>query len=126
MRHAALTSSTTFRFDKDTPATIADVVAGQRVHIDVVDAHATDLVAATIEVKLPHLDGTVTEVTGSTITITDHDGFRRVIHTDAATTYRTKGADATASAIATGTDIHATGKIDANATDLDATRIETR
>lgn len=69
----------------------------------------------------PHLDGTVTSVNGSTIRIKDPQGFTRTIKTSSATTY-TNGLTATPT---TGTRIHATGTVDANGTDLDATTIGT-
>jgi len=60
-------------------------------------------------------------VNGSTILITDRDGFTRTIKTSGSTTY---GAGITASP-APGTRVHATGTVDADGTSLDATTVVT-
>jgi len=70
----------------------------------------------------PHIDGTVASVSGDTVTVTDHDGFARTIVTSTATTY----AGGLSAPLAVGTEIHATGTVDANHTSLDATQIGTR
>lgn len=77
--------------------------------------------ASTPRVHTPKLDGTVTSVNGSTILITDRDGFTRTIKTSGSTTY---GAGITASP-APGTRVHATGTVDADGTSLDATTVVT-
>ncbi|TFD50293.1 hypothetical protein E3T55_10360 [Cryobacterium frigoriphilum] len=69
----------------------------------------------------PHLHGTVVSVSGSTITITDHDGFTRVINTSGDTTY----SDDLTADLATGTEIRATGTVNADGTSLDAAEIGT-
>lgn len=67
----------------------------------------------------PHMGGTVTAVGSGTITIKDHDGFRRQIKTSSKTVY----ADGLKSPVAIGTHIEAEGTVDANGTSLDATTI---
>ncbi len=67
----------------------------------------------------PHLDGTVTSVSGTTILIKDRDGFTRTIRTSSATKYT----DGLTSAPAKGTHIDAEGKVDADGTSLDATTV---
>ncbi len=67
----------------------------------------------------PHLDGTVTAVTSSSITIKDHDGFTRTIVVSSATTY-SGGLSAKPTV---GTAIHAEGRVDSNGTSLDATTV---
>ncbi|GGL94333.1 hypothetical protein [Nakamurella endophytica] len=69
---------------------------------------------------VPHLDGTVTAVSDGTVTITDHDGFRRTIRTDSGTTY----GSGLSAPVPVGTAVHDTGTVDTDGTSLDATRIE--
>ncbi|MFC5929763.1 hypothetical protein D6T64_03500 [Cryobacterium melibiosiphilum] len=69
----------------------------------------------------PHMHGTVVSVSGSTITITDHDGFTRVINTSGDTAYTD---DLTAD-LAAGTEIRATGTVNGDGTSLDATEVGT-
>ena len=70
-------------------------------------------------VHKPHMAGTVTAVSGSTITITDWDGFAREIKVSGSTTY-TGGLTAVPKS---GDKIHAEGTVDADKTSLDATTI---
>lgn len=67
----------------------------------------------------PHLDGVVLARSGSQITITDPEGFRRTLRVTASTRY----ADGLTSSVAVGTRIHAEGVVDADHTTLDATSI---
>jgi len=63
--------------------------------------------------------GTVTAVSGATITITDWDGFTREIHVSGSTTYT----DGLTAIPKVGDKIHAEGTVDADKTSLDATTI---
>lgn len=67
----------------------------------------------------PHLDGTVVSANGSSIVITDREGFQRTIDVSSTTTY-TDGLSATP---AVGTRIHAEGTVAADHTSLSATRL---
>ena len=67
----------------------------------------------------PHLDGTVTSVSGTTVLILDRDGFTRTIVESGTTTYQ----DGLKAALTVGSKIHAEGTVDANGTSLDATLI---
>jgi hypothetical protein len=67
----------------------------------------------------PFLAGTVVSASGSTITITDFQGFQRTIHTSSATTY----SDGLTATPAAGTKIVAEGTVDSDKTSLAATRI---
>ena len=69
----------------------------------------------------PHLHGTVVSVSGSTITITNHDGFTRVINTSGDTAYT----DGLTADLAAGTEIRASGTVNADGTSLDATKVDT-
>lgn len=73
------------------------------------------------KVHQPHLDGTVTSVSGSTVLIKDHEGFTRTVVESSRTTYQ----DGLKAALAVGTKIHAEGTVASNGTSLDATVIGT-
>jgi hypothetical protein len=76
--------------------------------------------APTAAVRTPHLAGTVKSVSGTTILITDGDGFTRTVKVSSATTYQ----DSLTASPAVGTKIEAQGTVDADGTSLDATVIE--
>ena len=67
----------------------------------------------------PHLMGTVKSVSGSTILITDQDGFTRTIKVSSSTKYT----DSLTSNPAVGTKIAAAGTVDTDGTSLDATTV---
>jgi hypothetical protein len=67
----------------------------------------------------PFIFGTVKSVSGTTIKVTDQQGFTRTVVTSSKTTYK-GGATATPTV---GAKIIATGTVDANGTSLDATTI---
>lgn len=120
----ALTSSTAF-YEGQTKATRSAVSAGEVVHVRLVDPRATKKVAAVVTVVPAHLVGWVTDVSGSSITIKDLDGFTRTIRTSSATTYVKDGATATRSAVTVGTLVRAVGQVDSDGTTLDATKVAT-
>lgn len=70
-------------------------------------------------VHKPHMDGTVSAVSGSTVTITDRDGFTREIKVSATTTYT----DGLTAIPKVGDKIHAEGTVDTDKTSLDATTL---
>jgi hypothetical protein len=70
-------------------------------------------------VRTPHLDGTVTTVTSSAITIKDRDGFTRTINITSTTKY----SGGLTAAPAVGVAISATGSVDKDGTSLDALSI---
>jgi len=70
---------------------------------------------------VPHLDGTVTSVNGSDIVIKDRDGFTRTITTSGSTVY----SNGLSASPAVGSQVHATGTVDANGTSLDAAALGT-
>jgi len=75
--------------------------------------------SATPPAPKPHLDGTVTSVTSSSILITDPEGFTRTIHLSGDTTY----GDGVSLPVAVGERIHAEGTVDTDGTSLAATVI---
>lgn len=71
------------------------------------------------KVHRPHLAGTVTSASGSTVLIKDREGFTRTVVESSTTTYR----DGLKAALAVGSKIHAEGTVASNGTSLDATII---
>lgn len=82
------------------------------------DGQGTATATATAPKHEPHIDGTVTAVSGATVTVEDPDGFTRTIVTSSDTEY-----DGVSSPLPTGTKIHATGTVADDGTSLDATTI---
>ncbi len=112
------TTNTVFK-DKNITLSAADLVMGERVGVWFNSAAATT--ALGIEIKLVHLSGTVTGVSGETITITDHQGFSHSILTDpTTTTFYQGGATVTIAAVMTGTKIKAYGVVGTDLMTLDA------
>lgn len=117
----ALTSTTTYTEGK-AASTWASLVVGDRVQIGVSSASPTT--ASSVSIELAELFGTVTSVSGSTITIKDPQGFSRTIVVGSATTYTQGGATSTIAAVVDGAKIVAQGTIDANGTSLDALSVD--
>jgi hypothetical protein len=111
VRTVTLNGATTYFRGKD-KATKAAVKVGEVVGITLVDPGATTPVAKTVVVLPAHLEGLVTKVDGSTITIVDHDGFTRTIHA------------ASAPAVKAGQFVAAVGTVDADGTTLDAISVQ--
>ncbi len=116
-----LTSTTTYTEGTTTVGSTA-LVQGDRVEIGVSSSSPTTATSVTIE--LAELFGTVSTVSGGTITIKDPQGFTRTIVTGSATTYSQGGATSSLSAVVQGAKIIAEGTIDANGTSLDALSID--
>ncbi|MGC2169213.1 MAG: hypothetical protein WA580_08940, partial [Acidimicrobiales bacterium] len=102
----------------------SDLAVGEHVAVETNSTAATT--AVSIWVQLVHLSGVVTGVSGDTITISDHQGFTRLILTGDMTTYTEGGATFTAGlgGITTGMHIRTEGLVDANGTTLDALSID--
>ena len=116
----AITSSTTVHKDGAT-ASLSELSTGDTVRIEPSSTSSTT--ASEIDIDSPHLFGTVTSVSGSTITISDQDGFWRTITTSGSTTYTKSGASSNAAAVSVGSVISAEGSIASDHTTLDATSI---
>src|ERR1700691_708689 len=95
----ALTSTTTYTEGK-AASTWASLVVGDRVQIGVSSASPTT--SSSVSIELAELFGTVTSVSGSTITIKDPQGFTRTIVVGSATTYTQGGATSTIAAVIDG------------------------
>lgn len=116
----AIDSSTTFKKERS-DATAADVAVGSRVMVIPSSSSATT--AGTIVVDLPHLAGTVTAVDGSTITISDQEGFWRTISTSGSTTYTTNGSAGSAADVVVGKVVMAEGSVASDHTTLNASSV---
>jgi hypothetical protein len=117
----AITSATTFS-EGPTTITSSALAVGQHVGIQLSSSSSTT--ATNIDVQLPVLFGTVTSVSGDTVTISDPEGFSRTILVGGSTTYTKSSASATLSDVTVGSVISAEGTVDANLTSLDASSVE--
>jgi hypothetical protein len=101
--------------------TAASLVAGDKVSIVVNSSALTT--AFKINIELAHLVGTVSAVSGTTITIIAGQGFSRTVIVSLTTTYTKGGAPATLADVVVGVKIDAKGTIDTNGTTLDAVSV---
>ncbi|HEV3268680.1 MAG TPA: DUF5666 domain-containing protein [Acidimicrobiales bacterium] len=115
-------NTTTVYTEGKSPSTITSLVVGDRVNIQTSSSDPT--IAASVNIELAELFGTVTAVSGNTITITDPQGFSRTILVGTATTYTVGGAPGSLTNVMVGTKIVAQGTIDTNKTTLDALSIK--
>jgi hypothetical protein len=125
-------TSTTFNYTTDTTIkavghdslalTSADLVVGEYAGVEFNSTASTT--AVEVWVKLAHVDGIVTAVSGDNITVSDHQGFTHLILVGAATTYNNAGATGSLTDVIVGAHIRAEGLIDANGTTLDALSID--
>lgn len=116
-----LTTSTTYT-EGTTSTTASSLVVGDRVEIGVSPSSPTTASSVTIELAM--LFGTVSSVSGNTITIKDPQGFTRTIVVGTTTTYTQGGAASTLAAVTVGSKIIAQGTVDTNGTSLDALTVE--
>jgi Domain of unknown function (DUF5666) len=124
-------TSTTFTYTTNTSVkalgdpsatlTIADLANNE--HVAVAFDSSAVTTAVTIEIKLAHISGTVSAVSGDNITVQDHQGFTRMILVGATTTYSQNGTTSTTDPVVVGMRIRAEGVVDANGTTLDALTI---
>lgn len=119
-----LTSSTTIHRGPEQTIKLSDLRSGDRVNVRTASDSASDNTAVDIDQHLAHLDGIVSDVSGPAVTITDHDGFRRVIHLQDSTTYRSSGASSSRSAVVTSKQVRAQGRVASDGTSLDASSVE--
>jgi len=129
-RTVTLTSSTTYHRGPATTASRSALADGEHVKVRAngtppAPGSSTSVQAADVNIIAPHMDGTITAIGGSTITITDPDGFTRTIKTSSSTTYTHNGQSSSRSALANGQNVHAVGSVDSDRTDLDAATVNT-
>jgi Domain of unknown function (DUF5666) len=125
-------TSTTFSYTTDTtvkalshdPITLtsADLVVGEYAGVEFNSTASTT--AVEVWVKLAHVSGVVTAVSGDNITVSDHQGFTHLILVGDATTYDNAGATGSLTDVIVGAHIRAEGLVDANGTTLDALNID--
>jgi len=116
-----LTSDTTYDVGHGSTASAADVTVGTRVFVVTSSTSATS--AASIHIEQPHLAGTVQAVSGTSITVTDEQGFWHTVDVGGSTTYTKSGAAASATDVTVGSFVMTTGTIASNHTTLDATTV---
>ncbi|HEX9530989.1 MAG TPA: DUF5666 domain-containing protein [Acidimicrobiales bacterium] len=132
-KHQVLTDSSTTYHRDGQAAQRSDLAVGERVAVRPVRPAtppaagtlpaSSPITAADVDIISPSMQGTVDTVSGSTITITDGQGFQRTIHTSGGTTYDLGGQPASAGDVKAGERVFALGTVDADKTDLDATKI---
>jgi hypothetical protein len=105
--------------DPSATLTTSDLAVGEHVGVSFDSSAAT--AAVTIDIKLAHVSGTVSAVSGDNITVQDHQGFTHLVLVGSATTYSEQGGGtATLTSVVVGTRIRAEGVVDTNGTTLDA------
>jgi hypothetical protein len=109
---------TTVYTEGPSPSTIASLVVGDRVRIQMSSSATTT--ATSVNIELAELFGKVTAVSNDNITITDPQGFSRTVVVSSTTSYTTNGAAGTLADVTVGSKILAKGTIDSNQTSLDA------
>jgi primosomal replication protein N len=116
----ALTSATTVL--AGSIATTASVLAvGQ--HVDVALARTSAATASRITITIAKLDGTVSAVTSSVITLAGHQGFVRVINVSSSTKFSEGGTATTSTAVVVGSKISVQGLVASDQTSLNALRV---
>jgi hypothetical protein len=121
-RTITTTGSTTYRLG-GADGTRADVVVGSTIVAAGTEGSGDAFTATTVAVKAPRVGGTVTAVSGSTITIETRDGSSETINVDADTIFTVAGVeDADIGDVAVGMRLIAVGRRAADGS-LDATAV---
>ncbi|MGB8178996.1 MAG: hypothetical protein WCF63_02415 [Acidimicrobiales bacterium] len=125
-------TSTTFSYATGTPISAvghdkltlssADLVVNEHAGVEFSSSATTT--ATGIWVELAHVSGVVTAVSGDAITLSDRQGFTRLVLVGGATTYNSSGAAGTLADVVVGARIRAEGLVDANGTTLDALNVD--
>lgn len=125
-------TSTTFTYATTTPISAighdkltlssADLVVNEHAGVEFSTSAATT--ATGIWVELAHVSGVVTAVSGDNITLSDHQGFTRLVLVGGTTTYNNAGSPGSLIDVVMGAHIRAEGLVDANGTTLDALSID--
>ncbi|HXT37629.1 MAG TPA: hypothetical protein VN837_18795 [Chloroflexota bacterium] len=101
-------SSTTYD-EAGASVTLAAVQSGQRISLRGSSTGTNAVTATSIAIVLPVENGVVTNVSGTTVTITSFDGSTHVINLETGTRYQKAGATEGATDVTSGTAITATG-----------------
>ena len=125
-------TSTTFTYATTTPINAigrdkitlssVDLVVNEHAGVEFSSSAATT--ATGIWVELAHISGVVTAVNGDNITLSDDQGFTRLVLVGGATTYNNAGAPGSLADVIVGAHIRAEGLVDANGTTLDALNVD--
>lgn len=102
--------------------TPTDLVVNEHAGVEFSSSAATT--ATGIWVELAHISGVVSVVSGDTITISDHQGFTRLILLGGTTTYHNSGSTGSIADVLVGAHIRAEGLVDTNGTTLDALNVD--
>jgi hypothetical protein len=121
-RTYAFPAKTSVHEGPQTTVKISALRAGEHVHVRGTKS-SSRYTATDIDVHPATIDGRVTGISSSALTVTDPDGFTRTIATDSDTTYTSNGKSASRSAITSGSVVHAQGQVDENGTSLDADNV---
>lgn len=114
--------STTTITEGSTTVTAGALAANE--HVVIVPSTTTAGQAASIKIRLSHLEGKVSSVSGNTITITGRDGLTESVVVGTTTTYTKGGATASLADVVTGVKIDATGVVNPTATALNALTVK--
>jgi hypothetical protein len=117
------TTNTNVKALGDPSAKLTTSDLAQNEHVGVAFDTSAATTAVTIDIKLAHVSGTVSAVSGDNITVQDHQGFTRMILVGATTTYNQNGTTSSTDPVAVGMRIRAEGVVDTNGTTLDALTI---
>ncbi len=117
----AIATSTTVS-EGSTAATAAALANGERVCVQPSSTSATT--AGAIWIILSKIHGTVTAVSGNTITVQGHDQLTQGVVVSSTTTYTKGGASATLADVTVGEKICATGLVDSTNNVLDALSVK--
>jgi hypothetical protein len=88
---------------------LSAISAGEAIHVMGQRNSDGSIAATRVDIALPRVGGTVTAISGSTITIQDRQGAMQAIHTSASTTTQRAGQTASLSDITVGAHIGAEG-----------------
>jgi hypothetical protein len=117
------TTTTIVKALGDPSATLTTTDLALNEHVGVAFDTSAATTAVTIDIKLAHVSGTVSAVSGDNITVQDHQGFTRMILVGTTTTYTQNGTTSTTDPVTVGMRIRAEGVVDANGSTLDALTI---
>ena len=116
-----ITSATVIHSGPARSVKVGALAVGEHV---VVRTSSSTSTAADIDLHLARIDGSVSAVSSSAITLIDRDGFTRTIDTDSQTKYTLNAASSSRSKVTTGTVVRAEGKVDVDGTALDAANVD--
>jgi Domain of unknown function (DUF5666) len=121
----AVNSSTKYVYADRSAATAANATPGRVVTVSATrpTTSGANPVAQRVVIALAQVGGEVTSNTAGVLTVADNQGFTRTIDTSSSTTCKKGRSTVACGSIAAGTVIEAVGKVAANGTTLDATRV---